>query len=139
MARTKNETLTPAAFLAAAASLAATSSKCVRPVVGKNGKVKKTAKGKVMTAVKPTADEAKAWLLSNQSVLSAVVSTAKAAKDNAEEQGDRKAMKGEAKIVVSKFKTLETSDKKLVAIATKQMKRALNLKQLSKVFASYLR
>ncbi len=136
----QNETknLSADTFVGVCESLAKVSNASVRKVTNAKGKVKVGRNGKAIVAVKPTLEEAKEWLFKCQPSLALAIATAKQAKDNAIAAGDAKAMKGEAKVVTSKVTTLSVADKKLIAIAAKQMKRALNLKQLSKVFATYL-
>lgn len=137
-AENKNALLKAAAFIAAAEQVAATARKCERVKTDDKGKVKKNRKGVPMKAIAPTAEEAKEWLFKVQPTLEALIEAAKAARTEASKLGEKKAVSGEYSVAASKVATLSVKDKKLIAIASKQMKRAMNLKSLARVFAAYL-
>ena len=134
----QNELLKAAAFLAAAEQVAATARKCERVKTDSKGKVKKTKKGETIKAITPTAEEAKEWLFKVQPTLEALIEAAKAARIEATKLGEKKSVSGQYSIAASKVETLSVKDKKLIAVASKQMKRAMNLKALARVFAVYL-
>lgn len=132
MSKKTETTITAAAFLAAARTLAATASKSVRVKTDRNGK----AKGKPTLA--PTVAEAKAWLFANQSTLVDAIAAVKAAKAAAKAAKETKALPAGASVYASKVKTLPLTDKKLVAIAAAQMKRASNIAAAARGLVGFL-
>lgn len=127
-----NTAITAAAFLAAARTLATTASKSMRVKTDRNGK----AKGKAVLA--PTVAEAKAWLFAHQSTLTEAIAAVKAAKAAAKAAKETKALPAGASVYASKVKTLPLTDKKLVAIAAAQMKRASNIAAAARGLVGFL-
>jgi len=124
------ETLNAQAFITTINSLAA---------IAVKSKVKeKTKGGKVKHIIKPTLDEAKAWLMVSESLLASVIATAAKAKADAKDADEGHAFKGEVGVTCGKVKSLSVNDKKLMAIASAQMKRAVNLKSFAPLFAAHI-
>lgn len=128
----KTTELKAAAFIAAAKSLAAKASKSMRHKTNRKGE-----KAKVATLA-PTVAEAKAWLFESQSVLEAAIASVKAAKKQAKAEKETKALPAGTSTYAGKVKMLPLTDKKLVAIAAAQMKRAKNIASAARGLVGFL-
>lgn len=125
MATKSTTTLNAAAFIAAAATLARKAEQSRRHKVNAKGKKSKTK------SIAPTIEEAKAWLFAEQSVLEAAIDAVKAARTTARESGASKALPAGISTYAGKVKMLPLKDKQMIAIASAQMKRAVNLNAIS--------